>query len=233
MRPNNQAVTHGIVLARTNFGEADKIVTLITPDHGKLRVIAKGVRRSKSKLAAGIELFSVSEITFIRGRGDISTLVSARLQTHYGDIVKILSRTMAGYDLIKILHKVTEDEPEKEYFELMHTAFESLNDPSISELLIRNWFSAQLLRQTGHEPNLSTDIHGKKLRTNTAYEFSHDDMAFVEKSNGIFDTNSIKFLRLLFSPNHPKVLARVENSDKLSDITRPLIITMAAEYLHV
>jgi DNA repair protein RecO (recombination protein O) len=108
----NQILTRGIVLSRTDYGEADRILTLLTPDQGKIRLIAKGVRKIKSKLAGGIELFSVSDVTFIRGRGDIGTLVSARLDTHYGTIVKDIERVQLGYDLIKQINKSTEDQPE-------------------------------------------------------------------------------------------------------------------------
>jgi DNA repair protein RecO (recombination protein O) len=54
-------VTKGIVLTRTDYGEADRILHFLTPDQGKIAGIAKGVRKSKSKLAGGIELFSVSK----------------------------------------------------------------------------------------------------------------------------------------------------------------------------
>jgi DNA repair protein RecO (recombination protein O) len=84
----NQIITTAIILRRTDFGEADRILTLITPDHGKIRLMAKGVRRPKSKLAGGIELFSVSKISYIKGRSEIGTLVSAQLNTHYGTIVR-------------------------------------------------------------------------------------------------------------------------------------------------
>jgi recombinational DNA repair protein (RecF pathway) len=57
------------------------------PDSGKLSLMAKGVRKVKSKLAGGIELFSTSEITYIPGRGSVGTLVSSRLMRHYGGIV--------------------------------------------------------------------------------------------------------------------------------------------------
>ena len=119
----NQLTTQGIILSRTDFGEADKIITLLTPDHGKLRLMARGVRRAKSKLAGGVELFSVSDITYIKGRGEIGTLISARLITHYGRIVRDVTRTMLGYELIKQLNKVTEDEPEAEYFTLLEQTF--------------------------------------------------------------------------------------------------------------
>ena len=149
----NQLNTTAIVLSRTEYGEADRILTLLTPDHGKLRLMAKGVRRVKSKLAGGIELFSVSNITFAKGRGDIGTLVSARLLQHYGNIVANLERTMLGYELIKQLNKITEDDTEPAYFEVLHQAFAALDDATVPVGLIRMWFSMQLLRLNGHEPN--------------------------------------------------------------------------------
>ena len=59
-RRMKQLVTEVIILARTDYGEADRILTVLSPEYGKLRLLAKGVRRVKSKLAGGIELFSVS-----------------------------------------------------------------------------------------------------------------------------------------------------------------------------
>ena len=107
-----QIVTRGIVLTRTNYGEADRIVTILTPDHGKQRLMAKGVRKLKSKLAAGLELFSVSDISYIPGRGEVHTLVSSRLRVHYGKIVENLDRTMLGYELLKRINRATEDAAE-------------------------------------------------------------------------------------------------------------------------
>ena len=49
-----QFISTGIVLARTDFGEADRILTMLSPDFGKLHLIAKGVRKERSKLAGGI-----------------------------------------------------------------------------------------------------------------------------------------------------------------------------------
>lgn len=60
--------TRAIVLRRTNYGEADRILQLITPE-GRQSVMARGVRREKSKLAGGIELFAVSDVVLGEGKG--------------------------------------------------------------------------------------------------------------------------------------------------------------------
>jgi DNA repair protein RecO len=227
----NQIVTTAIILRRTDFGEADRILTLLTPDHGKLRLMAKGVRRPKSKLAGGIELFSVSKISFIRGRGEIGTLISAQLNTHYGTIVKDINRTMLGYDLIKQLDKTTEDETDADYFELLQQAFVALDTPNIAVELIRMWFGVQLLRLGGHMPNLLTDMSGNKLQPNERYIFVYDDMTMAERPDGPFTADHIKFLRLAFGGAQPKLLSQVQGSEKLIADCIPLVQTMAADYI--
>jgi DNA repair protein RecO len=219
-----QLVTTAIILSRTDYGEADRILNLLTPEYGKLTLMARGVRRVKSKLAGGIELFSVSEITFIKGRGEVGTLVSTRLIKHYERIVGDLDRTMLGYELIKQLHKVTEDEPEPEYFEVLQDAFEALNDKTVSIQLIRFWFAAQLLRMSGHTPNLQTDDHGEKLAADRLYEFGSDSMSFMHSpDHGRFDASHIKFLRLAFAGNTAIVLSHVQGSGKILDDVQPLL----------
>jgi DNA repair protein RecO (recombination protein O) len=210
-----------IILARTNYAEADRIITFITPDHGKVKAIVKGVRKQKSKLAGGIELFSVSDISFIPGRGDIDTVVSTRLITHYGHIVKDLDRTNAGYSFIKKLNKATEDAAESAYFDLLNQAFQALDDSAIDLTLIEVWFNAQLLRLAGHTPNLRTDTDDKKLESNDTYDFDFEKMCFGPGQ--AYDADQIKFLRLLFSANQPDTLSRVKGSARLAKAAAPLV----------
>lgn len=228
-----QLQTRGIVLRRTNYGEADRILTVITPDYGKLSLMARGVRKPKSKLAGGIELFSVSDISFIKGRGEIDTLVSTRLIRHFNQIVRQIDRVRLGYDLLKTLNRATEDHTEAEYFELLEQALPALNDHTISSDLINIWFSARLLRLAGHQPNLTTTIKGDKLVTGQTYNFDFEAVSFLPHDQGHFTTNDIKFLRLVFSGNHPKVLNKVEASEKFTTTVRPLIQTMFQTYIRI
>jgi DNA repair protein RecO (recombination protein O) len=225
----NQILTRGIVLSRTDYGEADRILTLLTPDQGKIRLIAKGVRKIKSKLAGGIELFSVSDVTFIRGRGDIGTLVSARLDTHYGTIVKDIERVQLGYDLIKQINKSTEDQPEMDYFVLLEQGFAALNDTAIAPLLIRVWFQSQLLKLAGHSPNLTTDASGERLIATERYNFDFDTMAFTPLQAGKFSADHIKLLRLLFSGNEPQILNQINGIQgfvaSLALLVQPMMVT--------
>lgn len=227
----NQIVTQGIVLARIDYGEADRIITLLTPDQGKLRLMARGVRKAKSKLAGGIELFSVSQITFIRGKGDIGTLISTRLVKHYGNIISRIERVQLGYELIKQLDKATEDEPESDYFALLQQAFAALDQPAVHAQIITLWFQAGLLRLAGLSPNLMYDGSGAKLSAESRYDFSLADGMFVRLSEGQYDARAIKFLRLLFEQHSPSDLMRIDCVAQLSEQVSGLVAAWRRQYL--
>jgi len=226
-----QFITTGIVLGRTDYGEADRILTILTPDHGKLRLMARGVRKIKSKLAGGIELFSTTNITYIPGKKDIGTLVSTRLIKYYGRIVQDIDRVQLGYELIKLLNKATEDHPEAEYFHLLEQSFGALDDASIDLELVRTWFQAQLLRQAGHSPNLHTDAEGHKLDAGGTYNFDFEDMAFRPHPGGKFTAAHIKTLRLLFSAHSPQDIHKVQGLHELLAGLSPLVRTMLQSFV--
>lgn len=227
--------TTGIVLTRVDYGEADRIITFLTPDHGKITGIAKGVRKQKSKLAGGIELFSVSEISYIVGKSEISTITSTRLKDHYGNIVKELDRTQTAFEVIKVINKATEDTPEAAYFELTKATFSALDDLEMAPQLTKTWFNMQLLKIAGHTPDLITDTSGNKLELQNSYDFHLDHMQFalpVERE-GSFDCNHIKFLRLCANAERPHLLNRVNNSSTLTASVKDLVQSMLATYVRI
>ena len=83
---NKDIRTQGFVLKRTNYGEADRILNIITPG-GKMSAIAKGVRKEKSKLAGGIEMFSLVELNIHSGKSDLWTITSAKMLKYYSNLL--------------------------------------------------------------------------------------------------------------------------------------------------
>jgi DNA repair protein RecO (recombination protein O) len=205
-------------------------LTILTPNNGKLRLMAKGVRRVKSKLAGGIELFSVSDISYLKGRGEIGTLVSSQLLEHYGNIVMDLDRVQLGYALIKQLNRATEDDVEPEYFALLHEVFKALDDQSIPDEMIRLWFTAQLLRMGGHTPNLETDAQGRKLSASNRYTFDFEAVSFADHPAGVFRADSIKALRIFFSHVTPGTINRVNGISEQLPAVKPLIQALQSTY---
>lgn len=229
----NQIVTTGIVLARTDFREADRILTLLTPDHGKIKAIAKGVRRPRSKLAGGIELLSVSNITVLPGRGDLSTLVSSRLVKHYGNIVQDINRTMLAYDLMKRMNRVTEDAAGEEYFLILQRTLEALNDLDFESQLAELWFAMQMLNVTGHMPDLLADTEGQKLDAEQKYLFDFDNMAFRSQKGAPFTANHIKLLRLAYATDQPLKLKQVREAEKCAPDTLKLAMNLLRQNVRI
>lgn len=206
--------TKAIVLRRTNYAEADRILQLLTPDHGKLSVIAKGVRREKSKLAGGIELFAICDVSIIPGKGDMGTLTSSRLDTFYGHIMEEYDRLQLGYEAIKQVNQAAEVVSDPAFFELLATTFASLDDHEINEKVTAAWFWLQLAILLGVGLNLATDENGMKLVEESRYNFSEDSMSFIYHEQGRFTTEHIKLLRLL-SAQPPQVAQHVQGVDTL------------------
>lgn len=225
-----RVVVSGIVLGRINFGEADRILTVLTPEQGKLRLIAKGVRKSTSKMAGGIELFSISSLTYIPGKRDISTLVSSRLVTHFGKIVSNLDRTNAAYNTLKIINDSTQEECEPAYYELLVEVLSALNNVETEAVLVETWFLLQMLKLAGHEPNFSTDANGNKLQTGEKYVFDFENMAFVQSSSGRFKDQHIKMLRLLMT-RPLRTISQIQNAVKICEELKPLVIAMRTQQM--
>lgn len=206
-------VMKGIVLSRRDYQEADRILNVLTPDHGRLGLIAKGVRRPKSKLAGGIELFTVNELTVLPSKNQLQTLISSRMHTNFGNIVKDIKRTMFGYELLKQVHHYVEDEAGPEYFELLTSAFDGLNNDALPTNFIDFWFTVQMLKITGHAPNLLTDTEGNKLSIDDAYMFDFESMTFQVHTGGAYNANHVKLLRLGYGSNSPNILNQVSDAD--------------------
>lgn len=224
-------VTKGIILSRRDYQEADRILNVLTPDHGRLSLIAKGVRRPKSKMAGGIELFTVNELTVLPSKNQLQTLISSRMHTNYGNIVKDIQRTMFGYDLLKQVHHYVEDEAGPEYFELLTAAFDGLNNDTLPINFIDFWFTVQMLKITGHAPNLQTDTEGNKLTLTDAYLFDFESMAFRVHTGGPYNANHIKLLRLGYGSNSPNILNQVSDADTYLADTLSLASNLLRQYI--
>jgi len=229
----NRYITKGIVLNRTDYGEADRIIHFLTTDHGKIATMAKGVRRSKAKLAGSVELFSISDLTILPGKSDIDTLMSARLDTHFGNIVKDLSRTELGFELLRRADKATEDQPEPGYFETLALSLAGLNNIDLDPALVELWFNLRILKLSGHSPNLEMDYTGKPLAEAKNYEFKADHMNFAVSGRGRYNVNHIKLLRLATVAKKPDLLGKVKGVDELAKPIVPLVQTMLQTYVRL
>lgn len=210
---NKLQKTQAIVLRRTNFGEADRIINFLTPQ-GEITGIARGSRKQKSKLAGGIEVFSLNEVVFADGKSEMKTITSARSKEFFSEIIKDLERTEFAYFAISQISKHCKHFDSPLLFEILLDTFEALNDLSIDIVLIQAWFKINLAVAVGEEINLEIDNYSNPLKENEKYSFDFSDKVFVLDIKGDFDANHIKFLRLMITLK-PKHLLRVKNIQEI------------------
>ncbi len=188
--------TAAIVLRRTNYGEADRILKLLTPD-GQMSVMARGVRREKSKLAGGIELFAVSDITVTSGKGDLAILTSARLTVFYRHILEDYDRMRFGYEATKFISRASDTLDDSQWFTIINSVYEGLNQANLSLQLTEAWFYLQYARMVGHQLSLDRDVNGDKLDPNQRYEYDVSEQGLRRHATGVITADHIKYLRLI------------------------------------
>lgn len=187
--------TQAIVLRRTNYGEADRIVQFITPT-GRYAAIARGVRREKSKLAGGIELFAVSDIVIAEGKGELGIVTSARLVAFYRHILEDYNRLQFAYEVIKQVARASEMVDEPEWFEVLAEVLLALDNKNSSLRLIETWFYLRYADLLGHALNVRRDVDGELLVADKMYTYDVGEQGFRESASGELGADHIKFLRL-------------------------------------
>ena len=188
--------TRAIVLRRTNYGEADRIVRLLTP-LGQRTVMAKGVRREKSKLAGGIELFAVSDVVVNSGKGDLGILTSARLVQFYRHILEDYDRLQFGYEAINLVSKASENIDEPEWYGILSEVYMGLDVSTIPLQLTQAWFYLHYAELTGYELNLERDVAGQTLAPDKTYMYDVSEKGLRLSAQGDITAAHIKLLRIM------------------------------------
>ncbi len=185
-----------IVLRRTNYGEADRILDLLTPD-GRMSVMARGVRKEKSKLAGGIELFAVCDVVVGQSRGDLGVLTSARLVTFYRHILEDYDRMQFAYEVLAQVTRASSTLDEPAWYEIVAEVLAALDVLTVSLSLVQTWFYIRIAELLGDELNTARDYSGAKLQSDKKYRYDTQEKGFIEDANGQITADHIKILRLV------------------------------------
>lgn len=213
MMKNDELKTEGIILRRTNYGEADRILNIITPA-GKVAAIAKSVRKPKSKLAGGVEMFCLSELVVHRGKGELGIITSARMKAQYGEIVKDFERMEKAAEMLKKIDKAAEGVGQGEFFEILKQSLEALNK-GVDLRLAESWFVVNFRRVSGEEMNLYRDNTGEKLAEEKRYDWNGAEEVFMPNESGEVGAEEIKMLRLMATMDLV-VVRRVKTNPELT-----------------
>jgi len=145
--------TEAIIIKRINLGEADRILSLYTPRHGKVKAIAKGSRRPRSKLGGHVELLTHSQLLLARGR-NLDIITQAQTINTFLPLKDDLKRMSCGLYLAELIDAFTEERGESpELFDLLVTTLQQLTEADNQDTVLR-YFELRLLDLTGYRPQL-------------------------------------------------------------------------------
>jgi DNA repair protein RecO (recombination protein O) len=149
----------GVVLRVQKLGEADRIITILTRRHGRVRAVAKGVRRTRSKFGATVEPFSHVDLQLYAGR-NLDIVVQAESLTPYGQgLARDYARYTAGTAVLETAERLTaeEREPSLRLFLLVIGALRTLSplhDPQRDPSMVLDAFFLRAMSVSGYAPAL-------------------------------------------------------------------------------
>jgi DNA repair protein RecO (recombination protein O) len=145
--------TQGIILKQTKLGEFDKIITIYTPEFGKLRAVAKGACRPKSKLGGNVEPLTYSSMLLAKGR-NLDIITQSQTINGFLALKSDLWRMACGLYILELIDSFTVEGGEnRPLFDLLLDILNQLSEPDSNETILR-YFELHLLHYLGYRPQL-------------------------------------------------------------------------------
>jgi len=149
--------TLGIILKRKNFGEADRILTILTERFGKISAIAKGSRKIKARLLGHLEPFMLVNFQLYEGKS-FQIVTGAESEKSFENIQNDFKKTSRAFYLGELVDKFLEsDEKNLQVFRIFLDALEYLNDNNI-DLMLR-FFELKIIEASGFKPEIRKCVH--------------------------------------------------------------------------
>lgn len=167
--------TKGIILKRTNLGEADRILTLFTESEGKMKALAKGIRRVLSKNAGHLELFNYSDLQIVKTKSELEKITNASTLESFKNLREDLRKTALAYFFSELIDKLTsEKEKNERIFRLLLETLRYLDKMKDlrKENLLTFYFQLNLLSFLGFRPEINLCLRCRKKIKAPFYYFS-------------------------------------------------------------
>jgi len=174
--PRSQRV-EAIVLKHSDFGEADRLLTLYSREQGKLRAIAKGARKPRSRKAGHIEPFTCVSLQLAKGRSLHIVSQAEAKDSHDTLSEDLVSLGYASY-VVELLDKFTFDgEENRGLYRLLRHTLKRLSRKDNSEIVVR-YYEIRLLDFLGFRPQLQKCLNCEK-------EVQAQDQYFSTQQGGV------------------------------------------------
>lgn len=227
----------GIILGKYNVGEADRIYTIYTLEKGKIKALAKGVRKAKARLAGNLENFSLADLAIAKGKGT-GKITGSIVENNFRNLRNNLKALENVFEAVKILDKLTSlEEKDAELFNLLKEYLET-TDKAIFEKeerisLITQGFILKFLDSLGYKIEVRHCVKCSGSLPKSGNYFSAEKGGIIclnclrdtEKRISASD-NVIKLIRIFFQ-NSIKSLIKLKVAPKeinnLKVITREFV----------
>jgi DNA repair protein RecO (recombination protein O) len=177
--PSKERSIHAeaVVIRHADWGEADRLLVIFTRERGKLRAIAKGARRLRSRKAGHLEPFTRVALQLARGK-DFWIVTEARTVDAYLPLRDDLMRTGYGSYLLELLERFTNDEEENgSLYQLLVDTLKRVTTETDPFLAVC-YYEIQLLDLAGFRPQLFTCV-------NCGEEIKPEDQYFLAEQGGV------------------------------------------------
>ncbi len=146
--------TKGIVLKSHKLGESDKIITILSGNKGKIRAVAKGLRKTISRFGGRLEPFTYVNLVLYEGR-NLDTINQVDIIESFKEIRDDLDKVVYGSAVLDLADKLAmENERESTLFNLLYKALKALSSSKNSEWLTLLTFSLKAMAASGYAPGL-------------------------------------------------------------------------------
>lgn len=180
--PERLQHSEALILRRMDYGEADYLITLFTPNYGKLKTLAKNVRKPANRQAGQVELYSHIRFMLKRGREDLHIITQAETLESYAVLREEVERHIWASHVVELLDQfMYEGEEQALAFDLLRAVLGWLCDLGTDPRLAVHYYEYQLLRQMGFEPSVfDCAVSGETLTPEDHY-FSVSEGGVVKR----------------------------------------------------
>jgi DNA repair protein RecO (recombination protein O) len=175
----SQRSFEAIVLKKINFGDADRIYTLLTKESGKVSAMAKGVRKITSRRSGNLDTLNNISVLLSESTSGFKTIIEVKTLNSFRSLKSFLDRSLVGYYFAELVDKSVDENSESfEIFNLLREYLEKLDDGELKIGFVTNKFEFLLMKTLGYEMSLD------KLRSFGRVELNSRLKAYVKEALG-------------------------------------------------
>ena len=193
---------NGIIIAENNSGDFDKMLTMLTPNLGKISCTARGARRAKSQLLSATQVFTFGEYMLFKG-GDTYTINSCEIIEMFYNIRTDLDKLVYASHITKIINDITtENQNSFHILKLYLNTLYVISETDKNLDFLTSVFKIRLMKLIGFAPNVTECVTCKSKDNLTAFSFRDNGLKCIncqKQENGAFNISEATKNAIIYS----------------------------------